>query len=315
MFQDQDLAKYIKELSAKDKKDLSQRTLKAAEELGELAKVVLPYDNAFATTHRFADRDKITTELADTLLCLYSIQHSLNISDEELVEKLWKKSKFWDGLQARSETLTNIPFEIHITIDSLGVNRTDFAAICSTLNVKPLVLELHNRNGENQFDVQTSSFHKGTNRTAYEEMKRISQGLKRADFWVIREKIETVPWHPAAPQKSGEMPASCYFETHFVIAIEKRSYESLMESLTERFIPESFEYVVGFSKNQFKNIDEETIKLIVTGRSRMSAYWHREADSHVKHRISKTKARIIETMTEFAVYDTNVSHDDVWIKG
>jgi NTP pyrophosphatase (non-canonical NTP hydrolase) len=315
MLLDRDLAKYIKELSAKDQKDLSQRTLKAAEELGELAKVVLPYDNAFATTHRFADREKITTELADTILCLLSIQHSLDISDEELVEKLWKKSKFWDGLQARSGMLTNIPFEIHITVGGLGINRTDFAAICSTLNVKALVLELHNKTGENQFDVQTSSFHKGTNRTAYEEMKRISMGLRRADYRVIREKIETVPWHPAAPQSSGEMPASCYFETHFVVAIEKRFYENLLESLSERFVPESFEYVVGFSKNQFKNIDEEAVKLIVTGRSRLTARWHREADNHVKQRISKTKARIIETMTEFAVYDTNVSHDDGWIKG
>ena len=41
-----ELLKLIKELSLKDKKSLSQKALKTSEETGELARVILPFDNA-----------------------------------------------------------------------------------------------------------------------------------------------------------------------------------------------------------------------------------------------------------------------------
>ena len=56
------LLDYIKKLSLDDKKTLSQKALKVAEESGELAKVVLPFDNAAGTIHRFIEKGRILEE-------------------------------------------------------------------------------------------------------------------------------------------------------------------------------------------------------------------------------------------------------------
>lgn len=48
-------------------------------------------------------------------------------------------------------------------------------------------------------DVMTSSKHFGDNRSAYEEANRIANKLTSFGYKVVRKKIETVPWHPAAP--------------------------------------------------------------------------------------------------------------------
>jgi len=42
-------------------------------------------------------------------------------------------------------------------------------------------------------DLMTSSTFMGDNISAYNEMKRISDGLLAAGFEILREKIETVP--------------------------------------------------------------------------------------------------------------------------
>ncbi len=48
--------KYIQLLTETDQKSLSQKALKACEEVGELAKVFLPFENAHACNHRFVDK-------------------------------------------------------------------------------------------------------------------------------------------------------------------------------------------------------------------------------------------------------------------
>lgn len=65
------LNNYIKSLSIKDKKTLSQKGLKLAEEVGELAKAILPYDSAHGTNHRFIDKEKILEEV-------YKLNHYTN---------------------------------------------------------------------------------------------------------------------------------------------------------------------------------------------------------------------------------------------
>ena len=66
----------------------------------------------------------------------------------------------------------------------------------------------------------TSSKHFGDNRSAYEESERIVKELRNRGYKVVRNKIESVPWHPAAPQDNdkdhplfhGEpIPNGCYF--------------------------------------------------------------------------------------------------------
>jgi len=86
---------FIKTLSIKDKKTLSQKTLKLVEEVGELARVILPYDSAHGTNHRFTDREALLEEVVDVYLTNISIAHSLGFTDEEFNDMLDKKSKKW----------------------------------------------------------------------------------------------------------------------------------------------------------------------------------------------------------------------------
>ena len=43
------ISDFIRTLSEKDKKTLSQKCLKLVEEVGELARIILPYDSAHGT--------------------------------------------------------------------------------------------------------------------------------------------------------------------------------------------------------------------------------------------------------------------------
>jgi predicted house-cleaning noncanonical NTP pyrophosphatase (MazG superfamily) len=83
----------IKELTRNDKKTLSGKALKAQEEVGSLAKCVLPYEGGHGTNHRFITDKKILEECVDTFLTVRSIAYSLGFSDEEWDSMVVSKCK------------------------------------------------------------------------------------------------------------------------------------------------------------------------------------------------------------------------------
>ena len=98
-----DLLNYIRELSFLDEKNLSQKALKLVEEVGELAKAVLPYDNAYCTNHRFVTPAKILEEVADSLLVALSIAYTLGYTDEDLDQEMRRKDVYWAELKSREK--------------------------------------------------------------------------------------------------------------------------------------------------------------------------------------------------------------------
>lgn len=114
---DKDLLKYIRTLSENDTKTLTQKALKTSEEVGELAKVVLPYENAAGTLHRFVNRRQILDSAADIILCALSIAHELDYTDQEINDMIHAKATKWSGLQAKEKKVKYpLPYEIHVTI-------------------------------------------------------------------------------------------------------------------------------------------------------------------------------------------------------
>jgi NTP pyrophosphatase (non-canonical NTP hydrolase) len=328
---------FIKDLSIKDKKTLSQKGLKLAEEVGELARAILPYDSAPGTNHRFSDREQILEEIVDVYLTNISIAHSLGFTDEEVNDMLNKKSKKWAKLQLKEETATfPLPFEIHITIDLEKLLETNFTIDkfredCKSIEVKPIVLDLEMKEGTLK-DVMTSSKHFGDNRTAYEEANRIANELTSFGYKVVRKKIETVPWHPAAPTfNTGEpIPNGCYFESHIgvVISPEEKPYlEGLVEELNAGFFSPSR----GFSKpsqielggtcklsqNFFKKSkDGSKFVNMLTYRDSMTCKEDFERDVElIKFLLNEDKFGFEKVEVEYALYDTNVNHDAKWILG
>jgi NTP pyrophosphatase (non-canonical NTP hydrolase) len=318
---------YIKNLSIKDKKTLSQKGLKLVEEVGELARVILPYDSAHGTNHRFIDREAILEEVIDVYLTNISIAHSLGFTDEEFDEMLVRKSQKWSQLQANEEKAEfPLPFEIHVTVDLDNSythkyindeNLDGFKDDCRNIGVKPIVIDLEINDGSVIKDVMTSSKHFGDNRTAYEESKRIVNDLESKGYKVVRNKIESVPWHPSAPVMSTgkEIPNGCYFESHIGVTIypgQKGELNDFVKSLKSLI---DLSGTAKLSQNFFKKSkDGSKFVNMLTYRSNMcgSPKFKLEVEG-IKHLLQEEGFDFEKVEVEYAVYDTNVTHDAKWI--
>lgn len=322
---------YIKDLSIKDKKTLSQKALKLVEEIGELARVILPYDSAHGTNHRFTDRDAILEELVDIYLTNISISHSLGFTDEEFNDMLVKKTEKWGSLQAKEEQATfPLPYEIHVTVeaDSFLESISEFKEDCKDIGVKPIVIDLEINDGSILKDVMTSSKFFGDNRTAYEESERIVKSLRDKGYKVVRNKIESVPWHPAAPQDKDKdhplwhgdpIPNGCYFESHIGVSIypnQKEDLETFIRStLTNGHLIE-LSGTAKLSQNFFKKSNDGRFVNMLTYRSNMCERPKFELEVKGIQQLLKEEGFDFEKVeVEYAVYDTNVTHDAKWIAG
>ena len=325
---------YIKSLSIKDKKTLSQKALKTCEEVGELAKAILPFDSAPGTNHRFIDREKILEEIADVYLTNISIAYSLDFTDEEIEDMIQKKAMKWQEIQSKEDKSSfPLPFEIHITIDMSRIvdgngDSTngrklfveDFKHYCKSLGVKPIVIELELENGTLE-DVMTSSKHFGDNRSAYEEAERIANELSRYGYKVVRKKIETVPWHSAAPIVDGVIPIpnGCYFESHIGVVIEpdeKQELNNFVEALNAGMEDTGVGGVAKLSQNFFKKSkDGSKFVNMITYRNNICGYdtFKDEVDM-IKSSLTDEGFSYEKVEIEYAIYDTNVSHDNMWLK-
>jgi len=321
---------FIKDLSIKDKKTLSQKTLKLVEEVGELSRVILPFDSAPGTNHRFSDREKILEEVVDVYLSNISIAHSLGFTEEEFNEMLNKKTDKWAKLQLKEDEVTfPLPYEIHVTIDAESYSiknggLEDFKSDCKEIDVKPIVLDLEMKEGTLK-DVMTSSKHFGDNRSAYEEANRIANKLTSFGYKVVRNKIETVPWHPAAPTfKTGEpIPNGCYFESHIGVVIlpeEKEALQEFVQGLNDRCTEAGIIEIGGtckLSQNFFKKSkDGSKFVNMLTYRDNMTCRkdFERGVEA-IKWSLEKCGFEFEKVEVEYALYDTNVNHDSKWILG
>lgn len=306
------LLDYIKKLSLDDKKTLSQKALKVAEESGELAKVVLPFDNAAGTIHRFIEKGRILEESVDVILTAISIAYELGYSHEEIEETMRLKAEKWQGIQYKETQVDDmIPFEIHVTVQLKEGQEDRFRGICGLINsatpVKPIILDLENKGQSVMRDVMTSSHFFGTNTGAYNECLKIESVLESQGFKVIRKKIETVPWHPAAPVGDADMPKDCYFEAHIGCIInedQKPTLEELAETNN-----------CHLSRNYFKKLDNGMFVNMMTLR------WYHSNYENIKFELEKVKSSLSsygieyeKVIVEFCLYDTKISHDFLWLE-
>jgi len=310
-----ELLDYIKELSLRDKKNLIEKTLKISEEQGELAKSVLAYENAAGSIHKFIEKERMLDESVDVILTAISIAYSLGYNHDDIEEMMQRKTKKWQGIQTKEEKIEGpIPYEIHVTIKHPGPDDEttspieDFIYVCKELKVKPIVLDLEN-NGESVMkDVMTSSHHFGDNKSAYQEALWIETRLKAKRFEVLRVKIETVPWHPAAPVNDGDkMPKDCYFEAHIGCII------SIDEKLKLSHLAQTFG--AHLSKNAFKKIENGKFVNMVTLRNKDCTYsWFKAEVDDFVNSLNKEGILFENIETEFCLYDTKISHDYLWLK-
>ena len=307
---------YIKKLSLNDKKNLVQKTLKLGEEFGELSKKILPYVGSYGTNHRIVNKDKILEELADLHLVNQSILYDLGFTLEDFEDKLIEKAQVWNSLQIKEDRALSksdlMPYEIHITLKSLeGVDINVFKEDCKTIGVKPIVLALQDLNSNKVMDdIMTSSKIYGNNGEAFNEMKRISNALTNLGYNVVREKIEASYWHTKAPFKEGgdtKMPAGCYFEVHLNIECTNEKLNKLNQ------ISKSTN--CHLSKNAFKIIDDNTFTIMMTYRSYEQMFEDFEEHlNFIKDTLQFNQFKLEKEIIEFAIYDTKINHDKLWLE-
>lgn len=301
----EDIDEKIKELSMKDSKNLSQMGLKLMEECGELAKVLLPFDNADGTRHRFVDRTALTDGVVDVILVARSILHKLKISDEKVQAMTAKKVHRWEKLQSIPSYET-YPYEIHITVAQAPSYET-FLIDCKDIGVKAVVLDLHTKSSGTIKDVMTSSTMIGTNQSVIDEVDRITLALESRGYRVVRQKIETVPWHP---HTASDRTEDNYFEAHIPVTIGDgvTEYDKL-KYLSKRYPG------CHLSRNALKKHNDGTVVMMVTMRHNDCSH-----DDFVK-RVNQLRAGLAgegydispKDMVEWAIYDNNVRHDGVWM--
>ncbi len=302
----------IQRLSKQDTKTLSQKGLKLCEETGELAGVLLPYDNAAGTLHRFVIEQQILEESVDVILCAASILATINVSHEDIESVFTNKMSKWGKLQNNEKRVTEadvIPYEIHITVKATDGQLDMFRSVCEGLKIKPIVIDMECQN-DTLRDVMASSTVFGNNRDATYEMLRITSSLETVGFIVTRKKIESVPWHPAAPQQGDDtMPNNCYFECHIPVVIHSDNIDRLR--MTSNL------FGLHISRNAFKQLDDGYQVIMATLRMRNTNH------EHFMFHVNRAKKGLLSSgfqftdervAVEFTVYDTNVDHDSQWTK-
>jgi len=255
------------------------------------------------------DKEIILEEVIDTMLTAISIAYDIGADDTDIEDMLGKKITKWADLQQREDKMKEtVPYEIHITVKD--ANKELFKRRCKELGVKPIILDLQQNDGKTVFeDVMTSSKHFGNNSSAYAEMERIYTGLILEEFFVVRRKIETVPWHPAAPSKehvNPTMPPNCYFETHIGVEVNDNTI-GILRNISNL-------HDCHMSKNAFKTNEDGSYVIMVTYRAYDGTREEfLKKTTTIRKIIKQNKFLINNIVTEFSVYDTKMSHDNEWI--
>lgn len=201
----------------------------------------------------------------------------------------------------------SLPYEIHVTVRSPDLNA--FRAACVALGVKPIVLDLQDRTGTTVLqDVMTSS--KG-NYDSYDEAFNAAVGiaadLQACAFDVVRIKIESVPWHPVAPNGNNgiKMGKGQYFESH--IAIYKPSDDTELREIQRNL------FRLHVSKNVFKTTPFGEIILLTYRTSDMTAQEFIEEVDFIRDVLTLHEMAPIKIEKEFCVFDSASDHDKAWI--
>lgn len=188
------------------------------------------------------------------------------------------------------------PYEIHVTVRSPDV--TAFRAFCTANALKPIILDLQDREGTTVLtDVMTSSKFVGTAANAWKEMREITRTLVEVGgFNVVRHKIETVPWYPA----SGR-----YFEAHIAVQVKDGYIDDLREtaSLAQ----------CHMSQNVFKRAAGGSSIFLLTRRHYGSREaFEKDVIASVAF-IALDDFQVLKVEKELCIYDSNTDHDTAWI--
>lgn len=306
-----DVLDFIRTLSLNDQKTLSQKALKLAEECGELAGYVLPYESASGTIHKIANKDHLLEESVDTILVALSVAFSLGYDIDHIQSMMQNKALYWASLQQNQGEVdcNKIPHEIHVTVEA-AADVEQYKEDCRKIGVKPIVLDLHTKTTGVIKDVMTSQIVVGTTTEAFAAMDKTKVALREAGYNVVRGKIEAAPWHPSAPTVRNGLKhaADNYFESHIEVHVERDG------QYTVEFLKDILSgYKVHVSSNAFKSFAQYSTVMTTIRRDDVPLEAFKRQLEMVKRRITEVGFTMSEkVIIEYSIFDSKITHDKGW---
>lgn len=195
------------------------------------------------------------------------------------------------------------PYEVHITVDD-DTPIDAFRDACELVDAKPLVITDH-RLGKGRVEKITRSTIIGTDDDAHEERRRVSALLTVGGIRVVREKIETAPWHAAVPRYPMPRCAPLtYFEGHATAKIpDELPREKSRELILEAAL------VNGLYVSQS---DNHPFRAIFTARALSNLEDFAKVFGEATMRVDRGGLKIVSKRVEFVLFDSKPSHDIGW---
>ncbi len=199
------------------------------------------------------------------------------------------------------------PHELHLTVNPDTTDESLFTRVCNNLGIKAHVIlnEYPGPNGgKTEVDYLTGSEIVGRSSEAFSELGRIAASLRAEGLDVVREKIETTPWHPLAPKTSlDQLHPGTYFECHFTLPDLDTIHNFRILKWGE--VP----FLISTTENKRK-----AGKLFATMRhyiATSAAFCQDVSDIHKA--LEAQLGYVKEPTVEFALYDSNPNHDKLWV--
>lgn len=304
----QNLIDEIVRLSQSDNKTLSQKITKTVTEVGELASVGLAIERAPGSIHRVVTRDSLLEECCDVMLCALSIPLSSGFTMDDVVAKLHEKTAKWSMLESNANGVKYpLPYELHVSVDIKYLESARI--ICADNGFKLTVIKLDHDSAP--FDAMTSCIHYGDNSSATKELERISGVLRAGGVHVIREKIESAPWHPLAPLGSV-MPEGCYWEAHIGVELNggpTNTYAEQRASLDR--VAGSCSGKISFNDKKIFSATHQVVMMSLRSYVMNRDQFDELVASALKG-LSDAGLVHFKPAIEFAIHDTNPQHDYKW---
>lgn len=221
---------------------------------------------------------------------------------EEIINKFLKESE--------SGKLDN--YELHITIKAdEKFNLEQFKCDCEELCLKPIIIELQNKEGVKVGeDIMTSSRYVCSHSLIYAKSLEKAALLEAKGYNVFRIKIETDENNRLAYHKDNvfkkPLDPNFYYECHIEIETDNEGLSKL-EKIAKK-------YNCHLSKNAFKKLNNGKFINMMTYRNYEKHYEdYKDELETIVNEIKIQGFKVGELDIEYAIFDTNLSHDDDWL--
>jgi hypothetical protein len=212
-------------------------------------------------------------------------------------------------------------FEIHIFVMPLDPSpeiAERFSSVCQLSHMKGLLLNLDYENKGFVGVLQSSRYVRGTLEDAKRAADEDASVLKRADFEVVRKKVEAVATNDGVPKTNTDAAASPidrYFEFHLLINNKSGAPISNENVVSLRAIANDMKQrlnqPVPLSYNALKP-GQRFLNLRARGVGLEEAMVHvRDLEEHIT---STGVLDVVKVISEYICFDDNRAIDNGWLE-